>query len=65
LVIKGTSLASTVTVMEITGYAKRLMSQTYAIIEIFAFAGVLYLLLNGLMIVALRIVEKRLMRHQV
>jgi octopine/nopaline transport system permease protein len=64
LVIKGTSLASTVTVMEITGYAKRMMSQTYAIIEVFAFAGVLYLLLNALMIVALRLVEKRLMRHQ-
>jgi octopine/nopaline transport system permease protein len=64
LVIKGTSLASTVTVMEITGYAKRMMSQTYAIIEIFAMAGVLYLVLNALMIVALRLVEKRLMRHQ-
>jgi octopine/nopaline transport system permease protein len=64
LVIKGTSLASTITVMEITGYAKRMMSQTYAIIEIFAMAGVLYLVLNALMIVALRMVEKRLMRHQ-
>jgi octopine/nopaline transport system permease protein len=65
LVIKGTSLASTVTVMEITGYAKRLMSQTYAIIEIFAFAGALYLVLNMLMILTLRLVERRLMRHQV
>jgi octopine/nopaline transport system permease protein len=64
LVIKGTSLASTITVMEITGYAKRMMSQTYAIIEIFAMAGVLYLVLNALMIFALRVVEKRLMRHQ-
>jgi octopine/nopaline transport system permease protein len=63
LVIKGTSLASTVTVMEITGYAKRLMSQTYAIIEVFAFAGMLYLLLNVLMIIIFRLVEHRLMRH--
>lgn len=63
LVIKGTSLASTVTVMEITGYAKRLMSQTYAIIEIFAYAGALYLVINMLLILALRLIEQRLMRH--
>jgi octopine/nopaline transport system permease protein len=63
LVVKATSLASTVTVMEITGYAKRLMSQTYAIIEIFAFAGMLYLVINMLLIVLFRLIESRLMRH--
>jgi octopine/nopaline transport system permease protein len=64
LIIKSTSLASTVTVLDITGYAKRLMSETYAIIEIFFFAGALYLLLNMLMILALRLIERRLMAHQ-
>lgn len=63
LVIKGTSLASTVTVMEVTGYAKRLMSQTFAIIEIFAFAGAIYLVLNMLLILGFRLIERRLMRH--
>lgn len=63
LMVKGTSLASTITVLEITGYAKRLMSQTFAIFEVFAIAGVLYLLLNLVLIGAVRLVERRLMRH--
>ncbi|RID90287.1 ABC transporter permease [Gemmobacter lutimaris] len=63
LMVKGTSLASTITVLEITGYAKRLMSQTYAIFEVFAIAGVLYLALNLVLISVVRLVERRLMRH--
>ncbi|MFZ1469402.1 MAG: ABC transporter permease [Paracoccaceae bacterium] len=63
LVVKGTSLASTITVLEITGYAKRLMSQTFAIFEVFAIAGVIYLVLNLLLTGIIRLVERRLMRH--
>ena len=63
LLVKGTSLASTITVLEITGYAKRLMSQTYAIFEVFAIAGVIYLALNLLLTGAIRLIERRLMRH--
>lgn len=63
LMVKGTSLASTITVLEITGYAKRLMSQTFAIFEVFAIAGVIYLALNLALIGAIRLVERRLMRH--
>lgn len=63
LMVKGTSLASTITVLEITGYAKRLMSQTYAIFEVFAIAGVFYLALNLLLISCVRLIERRLMRH--
>ncbi|TPN88445.1 ABC transporter permease subunit [Mesorhizobium sp. CU2] len=64
LVVKGTSLASTITVLEITGYAKRLMSQTFAIFEIFAIAGVLYLVVNLVLIALIRSVERYLMRHE-
>lgn len=64
LVVKGTSLASTITVLEITGYAKRLMSQTFAIFEIFAIAGVLYLVINLLLIAIIRAIERFLMRHE-
>jgi octopine/nopaline transport system permease protein len=64
LMVKGTSLASTITVLEITGYAKRLMSQTFAIFEVFAIAGVIYLTLNLALIGVIRLVERRLMRHQ-
>lgn len=63
LQVKGTSLASTITVLEITGYAKRLMSQTFAIFEVFAMAGILYLAINLAIITAVRLTERRLMRH--
>ncbi|MGB3742801.1 MAG: ABC transporter permease subunit [Castellaniella sp.] len=46
LAIKGTSLASTIAVMELTGMARRLMSQSYLIVETFVIAGLLYLMIN-------------------
>lgn len=46
LMIKATSLASTVTIMEITGIAAKLISETYRAFEVFAAAGLLYLLIN-------------------
>ncbi|WP_296745955.1 ABC transporter permease [Mesorhizobium sp.] len=64
LTLKGTSLASTITVLEVTGYAKRLMSQTFAVFEIFAIAGAFYLAINLLLITSVRLLERRLNRHQ-
>lgn len=64
LTVKGTSLASTITVLEVTGYAKRLMSQTYAVFEVFAVAGALYLVINLVLITLIRALERYLMRHQ-
>lgn len=60
LVVKGTSLASTITVLEMTGQAKRLMSQTYAIFEIFAIAGAFYLIVNMVLIALVRWLEHRM-----
>jgi len=64
LVVKGTSLASTITVLEITGYAKRLMSQTFAIFEVFALAGAIYLVINLTLVMLIRMLEAHLMRHE-
>lgn len=58
LVIKGTSLASTIAVMELTGHAKRLMNQNYAIIETFVIAGLLYLLINFSLLVVVNLIER-------
>jgi octopine/nopaline transport system permease protein len=52
-------------VLEVTGYAKRLMSQTYAVFEVFAIAGVLYLAINLLLITIVRTLEHRMTRGQV
>lgn len=46
LMVKSTSLASTVTIMEVTGIAAKLISETYRAFEVFAAAGALYLLIN-------------------
>lgn len=46
LVLKASSLASTVTVLEITGAARKMVAQTFAPFEIFALAGVIYLLVG-------------------
>jgi len=64
LVVKGTSLASTITVLEITGYAKRLMSQTFAIFEVFAIAGLIYLAFNLVLVALIRTLEYHLTRYQ-
>lgn len=41
--LKASSLASTVTLLEITGIARRLVSETFAPYEVFIAAGILYL----------------------
>lgn len=58
LAIKGTSLASTIAVMELTGYAKRLMSQSYVVIETFVVAGLLYLAINLVLLACVQLTER-------
>lgn len=48
LMMKSTSLASLVTVWEVTGVAQRLISQTYRTFEVFLCAALIYLVLNFL-----------------
>lgn len=49
LLVKASSLASTVTLMDMTGVARSLASDTYMPIEIFAVAAVIYLALTYLL----------------
>jgi octopine/nopaline transport system permease protein len=60
LMVKGTSLASIVTLMEVTGLAQGLIATTYRAVEVFVCAGVIYLALNFLVIRALAALERRL-----
>ena len=46
LMVKATSLASTITLMEVTGIARRMIAQTFAVFELFIVAGAIYLVLN-------------------
>ncbi|HEY4201657.1 MAG TPA: ABC transporter permease [Devosiaceae bacterium] len=63
LMMKSTSLASLVTVWEVTGVAQRIISQTYRTMEVFLCAAVIYLVLNFLIIRLMSWLEGRLSPH--
>lgn len=46
LMVKATSLASIITLMELTGLAAKMISDTYRVIEVFVVAGAIYLAIN-------------------
>lgn len=46
LMVKASSLASTITIMEVTGIARAIVSQTFAPFEVFVAAGAIYLAIN-------------------
>ncbi len=60
LMVKASSLASTVTIMEITGIARAIISRTFAPFEIFIVAGIIYLGLNFLVTRLIKYAEWRL-----
>ena len=60
LMLKGTSLASTVTLMDLTGVAKFIISTTFKPIEIFIVAGSIYLFITFLIHTFIKILEKKL-----
>jgi octopine/nopaline transport system permease protein len=60
LMVKSTSLASTVTLLEITGIARKIVSQTYAPLELFIMAGAIYLTIVFVITRAVDMLENRL-----
>ncbi|MET3515003.1 His/Glu/Gln/Arg/opine family amino acid ABC transporter permease subunit [Pseudacidovorax sp. 1753] len=58
LTCKATSLASTVTLLELTGTARLLTAETYAPYEVFFGAGLVYLAINYLLMSGLRKLER-------
>jgi len=59
IAIKATSLASTVTIMELTGTARDLMGETYDVIEVFVMVSAIYLVLNASIMLLFRTIEAR------
>ena len=57
--MKGTSLASTVTLMDITGVAKHIVSTTYKPLEVFLLAGGIYLFMTFLIHNLIKYLEKK------
>ena len=46
LMVKATSLVSTITIMDITGIARLVIAKTFSPVEIFIVAGLIYLTIN-------------------
>jgi octopine/nopaline transport system permease protein len=59
LMLKGTSLASTVTLLDLTGVAKHIISTTFRPIEVFIVAGSIYLLMTFIIHNIIKLLEKR------
>jgi octopine/nopaline transport system permease protein len=63
LMVKATALASIITIMEITGLAAKMISETYRAIEIFIVAGAIYLAINYVITRIIQAFEYRLTAH--
>jgi len=59
LMLKGTSLASTVTLMDLTGVAKYIISTTFKPIEVFVVAGSIYLFMTFIVHNIIKYLEKK------
>jgi len=59
LMLKGTSLASTVTLMDLTGVAKYIISTTFKPIEVFIVAGSIYLFMTFIIHNFIKYLEKK------
>lgn len=58
LVFKSTSLAYTITLMDVMGHGQMLYGRTYDV-TVFATAGLIYLCVNGLLTLIMRLIERR------
>ena len=61
--LKGSALASTIALMDITGVARTISARTYTLMELFFAAGIIYLLLSWVILFSFRLFEKRMNRH--
>lgn len=60
IMVKSTSLASVVTLMEVTGIARGIIAETFRAFEVFAIAGAIYLAINAAIAFGVRLLERRL-----
>ena len=63
LMVKASSLASTITLLEVTGIARKIIAQTFAVFEVFLVAGAIYLALNFTLAWLIRTAERRMSPH--
>lgn len=62
-VLKATALASTVTLLDVTGIARKIVADTFAPYEIFLSAAIIYLVLAWVIQNGVRLLERRISRY--
>jgi len=60
LMTRSTALASVITLMEVTGIASKIISESFRAVEVFICAGAIYLILNFAISRAIALLERRL-----
>lgn len=64
LMLKGSALASTITLLDLTGMARTIIARTYTPLEMFFAAGMVYLLIAAVMIGCFKLLEHKINRYQ-
>jgi octopine/nopaline transport system permease protein len=63
VMVKSTALVSTITLLDVTGIAAQIVSDTYRSVEVFLMAGAIYLAINFVITSAISMVEYKLTPH--
>lgn len=58
LLIKGSALTSTITLMDLTGATRTVIAETYMAVEFYVIAGLMYVALCSVVAIAFRVLEK-------
>ncbi|MFI8374634.1 ABC transporter permease [Pseudomonas helleri] len=58
LMLKASSLASTVTLLELTGMTRTIISRTYQTVDMFLIAGLIYLVMSFVLIQGFKLLER-------
>jgi len=64
LMLKSSALASTITLLDLTGMARTIIARTYTPLEMFFAAGMVYLAMAAVLILCFRLLERRLNKFQ-
>ncbi|SDE85647.1 ABC transporter permease [Rhodospira trueperi] len=63
LMLKGSALASTITLLDLTGMARTVIARNYMPLETFLMAGIIYMAITFVLVRALRFIEHRVSAH--
>lgn len=61
MILKSTSLASTITLLDLMGVTQQLIAQTYETVELYLIAGMIYLIINTILMGMLKLFQRQVL----